>query len=125
MIREHEDLVEGDFAFYFPQTDYRDRYRPGGGPSRLTLRRLMVLVDRLPPESAFKSLIEDRLPISEQSAAIGDVIHALTGTPWHRWDALARQRKQAEFNTLLEQERAEARAHNTIYLQAQRAQQAN
>ena len=85
----------------------------------------MVLVDRLPPESAFKSLIEDRLPISEQSAAIGDVIHALTGTPWHRWDALARQRKQAEFNTLLEQERAEARAYNTIYLQAQRAQQAN
>ena len=124
MIREHEDLLEADFQRFY-QVDYRDRYRVGGGCSRLTLRRLMVLVGSLPPESAYISAIEGRLPISEQSAAVGDVFHALTGNPWHRWDALKRRRDEAEFQELVEQERAEARAHNTIYLQAQRAQQAN
>lgn len=31
--------------------DLRDLYRPGGGSSRLTLRRLRVLVRGLPPDS--------------------------------------------------------------------------
>lgn len=126
LIREHEDLVEGDFAFYYPHTDYRDRYRPEGGPSRLTVRRLLVLVDRLPPESAFKSAIEDRPPVSEVSAAVMDLWSAWHNNAEHpRWSALKRAREKAEFNELLEQERAEARAHNTIYLQAQKAQQTN
>jgi hypothetical protein len=34
-------------------------YRPGGGPSRLTLRKLSVLIDGLPPES--KTMTELRL----------------------------------------------------------------
>lgn len=59
--------------------------------------------------------------MSEQSAAVGDVLQALTGKPWHRWDALKSKRAEAEFRDLLDQERAEARAHNTIYLEAQRA----
>lgn len=28
--------------------DYRDFYKPGGGPSRLTLRRLLLIVEDLP-----------------------------------------------------------------------------
>lgn len=31
--------------------DLRDLYRPGGGSSRLTLRRLLVLIRGLPPDS--------------------------------------------------------------------------
>lgn len=117
-------MVEADFQRFY-HLDYRDRYRPGGGDSRLTIRRLLTLVDALPPESLFRSAVEDRLPVSEQSAAAGDIVTALTGKPWHRWDALKTQRADAEFKELLEQERAEARAHNTIYLQAQKAMQAN
>lgn len=41
--------MEADFAFR--GIDLRDYYRPHGGPSRLTLRRVGVLVRHLPPES--------------------------------------------------------------------------
>lgn len=118
--------MEADFARYYPGEDYRDRYRPGGGVRRLTVRRLLVLVSGLPPESSFKSAIEDRPPVSEVSAAVMDLWSAWHNNTEHpRWSALKRAREKAEFNELLEQERAEARAHNTIYLQAQKAQQAN
>ena len=117
-------MVEADFQRFY-HLDYRDRYRPGGGESKLTIRRLLVLVDGLPPESLFRSAVEDRLPVSELSIAIGDLTTAITGKPWQRWDALKRAREKAEFDELLEQERAEARAHNTIYLQAQKAQYPN
>ncbi len=87
----------------------------------MTARRLLTLVDGLPPESLFKSAVEDRPVVSETSAAIGEVVSALTGKQWQRWGALKRNRDEAEFQELVEQERAEARAHNTIYLEAQRA----
>lgn len=41
--------MEADLAFR--GHDLRDLYRPGGGSSRLTLRRLNVLVRHLPTES--------------------------------------------------------------------------
>lgn len=58
--------------------------------------------------------------ISEQSAAIGDVVYALTGKPWYRWTLLEEQRKEAEFKALMDQELVEARKHNRIYLQSQK-----
>lgn len=45
-------------AFYYQQ-DLRDVWRPDYGPSRLTWRRLAVLIDRLPPESAVKTALRD------------------------------------------------------------------
>lgn len=42
--------MEADLAFR--GIDFRDFFRPKGGSSRLTLRRLAVLVRALPPESA-------------------------------------------------------------------------
>ncbi|MBM4489500.1 hypothetical protein GS937_01565 [Rhodococcus hoagii] len=36
----------------FHQTDLRDLWRPGGGESQLTLRRLFVLIRYLPADSA-------------------------------------------------------------------------
>lgn len=112
-------MVEADFQRFY-HLDYRDRYRPGGGESKLTIRRLLVLVDGLPPESLFRSAVEGRLPVSEQSAAVGDVLQALTGKPWHRWNALTRQRERAEFKELLDKKRDTARVHNMIYLEARR-----
>lgn len=49
MIREHADAVEADLAYR--GIDFRDHFRPGGGSSRLTLRRLAVLLRYLPRES--------------------------------------------------------------------------
>ena len=124
LIREHEELVEADFQRFY-HIDYRDRYRPGGGLSRLTLRRLLALVDGLPAESLFRSEVEDRMPVSEQSAAIGDVISAFTGKKWHRWDAKKKLREEAEFKKLIEAERDGARAHNQRFLQARMARKSN
>lgn len=87
----------------------------------MTLRRLMVLAGGLPPESLFMSEIEDRPAVSEVSAAVADIFQVLTGESWPRWERLKVQRQEAVFKALLEQERVEARAHNAIYLEAQRA----
>lgn len=46
MIRTHADVVEADLAFR--GIDFRDLWRSGSG---LTLRRLLVLVQALPPDS--------------------------------------------------------------------------
>ncbi len=40
-------------------------WRPGGGASRLTYRRLQVLIDGLPPESLSKTAARDGLPEHE------------------------------------------------------------
>jgi hypothetical protein len=52
LLAGHAEAVEGDFAYHYNGLDYRDVFRPGGGASRLTWRRLGVLIRRLPPESA-------------------------------------------------------------------------
>lgn len=44
------DEVEADLAYC--GIDLRDHYRPRSGPSRLTARRLLLLVDNLPDGSA-------------------------------------------------------------------------
>lgn len=48
LIRDHADAVEADL----PTLDLRHLFMPGGGPSRLTLRRLAWQVRHLPRESA-------------------------------------------------------------------------
>lgn len=92
--------------------DLRDHYRPHGGASQLTLRRVVNLAEGLPPESRFWSEVEDRYPVSEQSAAIGEIFQALTGEQWSRWNLRKQQRADAEFKDLLEIERAIAREYN-------------
>lgn len=103
--------MEGDFALHY-HTDYRDVYRPGGGPSRLTLRRLSLLVERLPPESAFKSAVEDRLPISGESAVTMTVFEALTGKKHPLWTAKQRERERAEHEAAVRAARERARKFN-------------
>lgn len=46
--------------------DLRDLWRPGGGVSRLTYRRLQVLVDHLPPESATKTALRESIPEADR-----------------------------------------------------------
>ena len=46
-------------------TDLRDLWRPGGGASRLTWRRLRVLVDGLPADSLTWSAVRDAMTDDE------------------------------------------------------------
>jgi hypothetical protein len=48
--------------------DLRDVWRKGGGATRLTWRRVAVLIDRLPPESALKTAIRDEVGAAELAA---------------------------------------------------------
>jgi len=63
-VRSHPAPLEVDLQRWY-QTDLRDLWRPGGGASRLTYRRLRVLVDGLPPESATKTAIRDTLSAAD------------------------------------------------------------
>lgn len=63
MIRDHGDLVEADFAFR--GLDLRDMYRPGSG---MTLRRLLVLIRALPPDSLTHSTLASEQEKSLTSA---------------------------------------------------------
>jgi hypothetical protein len=60
LIEEHAEALESDLARWYA-TDLRDLWRPGGGSSRLTYRRLRVLIDGLPAESRLKTEIRDGL----------------------------------------------------------------
>lgn len=107
-------MVEADFQRFY-QLDYRDRYRRGSG---LTLRRVAALAKALPPESGFMSAVEDRPPVSEASAAVMDLWSLWAGgKPHPRWSQLKRAREKAEFDALLEEERAVAREMNKVFLQ--------
>ncbi len=64
ILNKYAAEVEGDLAHYF-QTDLRDLWRPRGGTSRLTWRRLGVLIDWLPTDSATKTAIRDGLTDDE------------------------------------------------------------
>jgi hypothetical protein len=51
--------IEGDLAAL--GVDLRDLFRPHGGASRLTFRRLDVLLDALPGEGLYKTAVRDDL----------------------------------------------------------------
>lgn len=110
-IAQHEDLVEVDFQRFY-HLDYRDFYREGGGASRLTLRRMLLLAEHLPPESLFHSVLQDRPPVSETSSAVMDLYGVLTGEKHPRWDELKRKRRAAERAEKMRQAREKARKFN-------------
>jgi len=55
VIRAYAGPVEADLAFQ--GVDFRDFYRPHGGVSGLSMRRMLLLVSALPYESATHSQI--------------------------------------------------------------------
>lgn len=95
--------------FYYSR-DLRDFFMPAGGASRLTLRKLLVLVDRLPEDSAFVSAVRHQVPISPETSLLMDIHESLTGTAHGRRDALERAEEKVRRDKLIEQERKRARA---------------
>ncbi|MEJ6013818.1 hypothetical protein WG936_08215 [Corynebacterium sp. H127] len=70
--------MEADLAF--AGFDYRDRFLPHGGPSRMTTRRLCLLVwalDRY--ESRFWAAVGDFAPTSRLEIIMADTYHAVSG----------------------------------------------
>lgn len=55
-------------------TDLRDLWRPGGGRAKLTWRLVGNLIRHLPPESATKTALRNKMPEAEikQAAKAGD-----------------------------------------------------
>lgn len=115
LVREHERLVEADFQRFY-QLDYRDVYRPGGGASRLTWRRVWSLADLLPPESLFKSEVEQRHPISVETAALYQLWESFTGKRSPMWDMRRHAIRQAEHQAAVRAASIKAEAWNAAYL---------
>lgn len=103
--------MEADLQRFYG-IDYRDRFRPGGGESKLTLRRLGVLLQGLPMESDFYSAKDERPPISEVSVLLLDMFHAITGKPHPRPKALVAERERVRREALIREKREKARAFN-------------
>lgn len=61
MLREYAGPLESDLVAYCGGQDLRHLFQPGGGPGRLTWRRLGSMVDGLPGHSATKTAIRDAL----------------------------------------------------------------
>lgn len=55
IVGTYADEVEADLAFR--GIDLRDYWLPGGGPSRLTMRRLVRLLKALPYDSALQGAL--------------------------------------------------------------------
>lgn len=124
LIRRHEAEIEADLQ-RFHHTDYRDRFRPGGGPSQLTVRRLLVLVESLPAEATFHAARENRAAASLTANAVMDVWESLTGKKHPGRTSMSQRRAQAadeaEKLRIIARRRREARAHNARFLAARRS----
>jgi hypothetical protein len=64
-------------------------FRPGGGQSRLTFRRLLSLVEQLPPESRTKTAMRDDMDPHELAAHVGQPRPGWG--PWSHTDHLLAQ----------------------------------
>lgn len=68
-MNEYYDEVEADLWTCCNRTDLRDLFRPGGGESKLTWRLVGNLIRHLPPQSATKTAMRNRLSQTQLEAA--------------------------------------------------------
>lgn len=73
VVRDHAGPVEADLAFQ--GIDFRDFYLPGGGPGRLSWRRLLVLLQGLPYESATHSQLRADEEAARSAYQRGRIAH--------------------------------------------------
>jgi hypothetical protein len=75
-----QEEIEADLQRYYG-LDYLDLFRPGRS---LGWRKLLVLIDQLPPEGALNTAIRSRVPEDELAARRGDPAAA----PWSTMETL-------------------------------------
>lgn len=86
--------MECDFAFH-GLGDFRDAYLPGGGPSKLTIRRVLLLVRGLRNvRSMFWDEVEGRDRLTHTETLLVDIFGSLTGQK-HPIADIRRHREQA------------------------------
>lgn len=96
LARKHLELVEVDLQRHY-RVDVRDWFRPGRGRSKLTSRRLAVLIKHLPKDaSVFWEEVADRDLLSREGAILADIFGALTKQAHPVTTARADQKKQLE-----------------------------
>lgn len=90
-MRRNLEEVEQDLADR--GYDLRDWWRPRGGTSRMTTRRLLLLVDALPKTtSRFWCKVLDADPLSEDQWIMSDIYAAVASQP----HAIRTRREDAE-----------------------------
>ena len=95
-IRRHEDEVEMDLLLL--GIDYRDFYKPHGGPSQLTLRRLLLIVDSLDKASShFWCAVADVDRLSSETIVLAHIYQAVTGEPHRMLTRREDERKRRAF----------------------------
>lgn len=113
--------MEADFARFYPGIDYLDRYRrTEAGRPRLSTRKLLLLVDHLPPESAFVSARAERYPMSREQAALYDLYAAFSGKQHPYPNVLKKEREAERKAELIASKRKERQAQNRRYLSSAR-----
>lgn len=82
LTESYAEEIEADLQRYYG-LDYLEHFRPGGN---LGWRRLLVLIERLPPESALSTAIRNSMPAEEvaEQARNADSTRA----PWSTAEAL-------------------------------------
>jgi hypothetical protein len=83
LLERHCEALEADLARYY-RVDLRDLWRGGGA---LTYRRLQVLLDHLPPESATMTALREEFTDDELSAMAKNAEPSGHG-PWSHPDLL-------------------------------------
>jgi hypothetical protein len=84
-VEAYAEEIEADLVYFCNGLDLRDVWRPGGGASRLTWRRLENLVSRLPPESATKTALRDEMSPEELAMELAAAREEQPGHgPWSR-----------------------------------------
>lgn len=78
----------------------------------MTLRRMLILAEHLPPESLFHSAVQDRPPVSEVSSVLMDIWSSLHGQEHPRWEKLKRERRAKEREFAMQRAREKARKFN-------------
>lgn len=116
LVRKHQELVELDLADL--GQDFRDWFRPGFGESRLTTRRLLLLIEGMKDRggSRFWSEIVGKDPLSHEATVGADIYGALAGKPHplltRREDRVKRQKLAEKKSRIAARERRRARWKN-------------
>lgn len=122
LVAAHPLEIEQDLQRFY-HVDYRDRWRDEGGASRLTYRRLLSLLDGLPPESAFRCAVMEMPPVSRLEWRLVEIWEAWVGKAHAVRDPKKQQRERkeaAERDQEFQRQRAAARKRNKAVLAARK-----
>ncbi|WP_010120132.1 hypothetical protein [Corynebacterium nuruki] len=122
LVGLHPREIERDLQRHYG-IDYRDRWRPNGGPSRLTYRRLLVLLDGLPVGAEFRTAATGSNGVPNVEMRLVELWESLSGKEHPRRNP-EKQRRLAEEAAAtqreLDRQREAARKRNRAALAARR-----